>query len=277
MTCRHPPVWEQELHKERLIFFCVNDQRISVKLRSFKEGNMYKFAVIEDNESTNEMLKQYLLNIWRDCVVQQYYTTDSALTALQNFDFDLVVSDIDMGPGSDKFGGLKIAKALDAATCPLLIVSGSPQPEIYREMFRALEAWDYLQKPISEADFAQQIRRGIMFRHAQLEGAAGTAKFGADLTRDADLVIDHSSRKNTVRWKGKTVKLTLTQISLLQLLVDAYDQPVLYERMIKEILSGKNKDNLRMHMSQMRKGFEAVDPEFKRIKSITMVGYLWYA
>lgn len=238
---------------------------------------MYTFAVIEDNESTNEMLRQYLCNIWPGCTVRQFYTTESALDAITVIDFDLVVSDIDMGPGSDKFGGLKIAKALDATTCPLLIVSGSPQPEVNREMFRALEAWDYLQKPISESDFAQQVKRAIMFRHAQLEAGSTAGKGNDGLTRDSDLIIDRASRRSVVRWKGNTVKLTLTQISLLELLVESYDQPVPYTRMLAEILTGKNKDNLRMHMSQMRKAFEAIDPEFNRMKPVTMVGYLWRA
>lgn len=236
---------------------------------------MYSFAVIEDNESTNDMLKTYLKNIWADCTVQQFYTTESALAAIATTDFDLVVSDIDMGPGSDKYGGLKVAKALDAVTCPLLIVSGSPQQDDNREIFRALDAWDYLQKPISEADFARQVKRGIMFRHAQLDKHKSPSKSNIGHTRDPDLIIDRGLRKNTVLWKGKPVKLTYTQIFLLELLVDAYDQVVSYDCLMDEIISGKNKQNLRMHISQMRKEFEAVDSEFSCIHSRAMIGYCW--
>jgi DNA-binding response OmpR family regulator len=236
---------------------------------------MYTFAVIEDDESTNDMLKGYLQNLWADCVIQQIYTTEAALKAIAATDFDVVVSDIDMGRGSDMYGGLKVAKALDAVKCPLLIVSGSPHPDMNREIFRALDAWDYLQKPVSEVDFARQIKRGIAFRHAQLDSRASPNKSNNGHTRDPDLIIDPGSRKCTIQWKGQTIRLTLTQISLLELLVEAYDQVVSYDRLMEEILTGKNKENLRMHMSKIRKAFESVDPDFACLTSSLMNGYRW--
>ncbi|HEX7646887.1 MAG TPA: response regulator [Noviherbaspirillum sp.] len=239
---------------------------------------MYTFAIIEDHESTNDTFKTYLEKIWPDCTVMQFYTTESALAAISTTDFDLVVSDIEMGPtGSAKYGGFKIAKALDAATCPLLIVSGSPQPDVNRDVFRALDAWDYLQKPVMEADFVMQVKRGIAFRQAQLANSVTPGKQDHGSTRDSDLIINRGDRKNPVLWKGQSVKLTFTQISLLEMLVDSYDQPVSYDRLFEQIITGKNKETLRMHLSQMRGQFEAIDPGFACIKSVPMIGYRWRA
>jgi DNA-binding response OmpR family regulator len=238
---------------------------------------MYKFAIIEDVPETNNMFKGFLQKIWSDCDVQQFLTTESALAALDSVDFDLVVSDIEMGPGSDKFGGLKVAKALDAKTCPLLIVSGSANPEMSRDMFRALDAWDYLQKPVTEADFALQVKRGIAFRMARDVSETVAEAQATRTVRDGDLVIDRNARKNPVTFKGKTVPLTMTHICLLELLALTPDQPVSFDRLFQEIASGKNKQTLRMHMSAIRAQFKSIDLEFNGMQSVPMIGYRWRA
>ncbi|MCH8618141.1 response regulator [Undibacterium sp. TS12] len=232
---------------------------------------MYKIAVIEDNCATNDKFKSFLLSIWQDCDVKQYLTVDTALEGLRTINFDLIVSDIDLGDGTDRYGGLKIIKALDSQRTPFLVVSGLPQPEIHRGIFAALDAWDYLQKPVTFTDFAKQVKRAIAFRNEQKEESL----HGDLLTQGVpDLEIDLSSRE-MVKWKKKRVTLSMTQIRILQKMIENLNQQVKYEHFFLDIETGRNKENLRVHVATIREAFKAVDPTFNKIRTITMIGYSW--
>ena len=228
---------------------------------------MYSIAIVEDDVPTSDTFKGYLENRFT-CVVHQYMDCASAKAALEQHTFDLVISDNDLGSGSDKYGGAKIAKALNKET-PLLVVSGMPQPEMHRELFKALEAWDYLQKPVTEEDFINQVSRALTFRDASAKGAAG-----AQTITDPDLIIDRSGQ-SMVTWKGERLVLSMTQILILETLVTHINQDVPYNDFFVHIRSGKNKANLREYIKQLRRTFKEVDPGFSRIKNTTLFGYSW--
>lgn len=230
---------------------------------------MLRIAVIEDHQATNDEFKAFLIELWPDCKVEQYLTFDQAIAGVRSIDFDLIVSDIDLGAGTDRYGGIKIAKALDSQRTPFLVVSGSPQPELQRDIFRALDAWDYLQKPVTAADFAIQARRAIAFRLAQQRINDPEVRGLAP-----DLVIDLADRE-MVRWKGQRVVLSMTQIRLVQKMIESIDQVVPYAAFFADIESGRNKENLRVHIAGIRDAFKDVDPGFKKIATTTMIGYSW--
>ena len=230
---------------------------------------MLKIAVIEDVQATNDEFRDFLLDIWPDCQVKQYLTFEQAIAGVKSIDFDLIVSDIDLGEGTDRYGGIKIAKELDSQRTPFLVVSGSPQPELQRDIFRALDAWDYLQKPVTAADFALQARRAIAFRLAQTKNDETVVRSGV-----SDLVIDLTARE-MVTWKGKRVVLSMTQIRLVQKMIENLNEVVPYESFFSEIDSGRNKENLRVHIAGVRDAFKDIDTNFKRIETKMMIGYSW--
>lgn len=228
---------------------------------------MYSIAIIEDDVPTSDTFKGYLEKKFT-CVVHQYVDFASAKEALEQNTFDLVISDNDLGSGSDKYGGAKIAKAINKET-PLLIVSGMPQPEMHRELFKALEAWDYLQKPVTEEDFINQVSRALTFREASAKGATGLQAM-----TDPDLIIDRSGQ-SVVTWKGERLILSMTQILILETLVTQINKDVPYDDFFVHIRSGKNKANLREYIKQIRRAFKDTDPEFDRIKNTALFGYSW--
>lgn len=230
---------------------------------------MYRIAVIEDIEPTNNEFKGFLLRIWPDCIVHQYMDCDSALQGVEEIKFDLIISDIDLGEGSNKHGGAKIAKAIHGREIPLLIVSGAPEPELYRNLFKALDAWDYLQKPVVEADFSTQVRRAITYKSSQPSTQSESRQ---DL--DSRLIIN-TANKAAVTWIGKRVSLTITQIRLLQLIAKNGGENTTFEQLFSCIESGQNKDNLRVHIGQIRNAFKEVDTDFNCIQTVPMVGYRW--
>lgn len=230
---------------------------------------MLRIAVIEDHQATNDEFRAFLIELWPDCRVEQYLTFEQAIAGVKSIDFDLIVSDIDLGEGTDRYGGMKIAKALDSQRTPFLVVSGSPQPELQRDIFRALDAWDYLQKPVTAADFAIQARRAIAFRLAQTKNDEPEVRAGV-----VDLVIDLTDRE-MVKWKGQRVVLSMTQIRLVQKMIENLNQVVPYAAFFGNIESGRNKENLRVHIAGIRDAFKDVDPGFKKIGTTMMIGYSW--
>jgi DNA-binding winged helix-turn-helix (wHTH) protein len=67
----------------------------------------------------------------------------------------------------------------------------------------------------------------------------------------------------------------MTQIDILDLLVKNSNQTVAFSELFGELISGRNKDNLRMHLSDLKSRFKAVDESFDRIQSVPMIGYSW--
>lgn len=235
---------------------------------------MYRIAIVEDDESTNNTFHALLKSRWSDCKIDQFFNFESANSALTKNQYDLVISDIDLGSGTDKYGGAKIAKILHVKQAPLLVVSGLPQPDLHREMFKALDAWDYMQKPVNESDFINQVSRAITFSQAQERGSSNSGRFQAPATPDPNLQIDLRSTTR-VTWKGIRVNLSMTQIRLLQTLVEQANQAVTFETLFDQIDSGRNKENLRVHIGAIRREFSVIDPEFNSLKNVPMLGYLW--
>lgn len=232
---------------------------------------MSKIAIIEDSKSTNDEFKDIVLDLWPDCDVDQWYDVSTAISAILSTNYDIIISDIDLGPGADANGAVRIAQALDAKLTPLLIISGSPQPELQRTIYRALQAWDYLQKPISALDLQTQLERAMIVRKVLTGSIVGAFSVTSP---DPNLIINNLDRRS-VTWKGQKINLTITQFLLVELLLKNADTAVPYEQMFPIIPSGRNKENLRVHMGEIKAEFKSVDPEFECIKTKTMVGYSW--
>jgi DNA-binding response OmpR family regulator len=230
---------------------------------------MQQIAVIDDDPEVIDLLTKWLNDIIPDCKVHPFSELDKALLGIANTDFDLVVSDVDLGSGSDKFGGVKIAKALDTRRTPLLVISGFTVQE---GVFHALDAWDYLQKPIDEADFKTEVKRALMYRKGLTNIVEQTSDGGFLLV--PDLKINRRSRE-AVQWKGHRLHLSMSKIDIVEALVKRAGTAVNHKDLFEFIVSGKNISNLRVKMSEIRDEFKTVDASFDRIHPVPMNGYLW--
>lgn len=238
---------------------------------------MYRIAVIEDHLETNDLFAKMLREILPDSEVLQYQDFESASKAINGLDpgFDLVVSDVDLGPGTDKLGGVKIARELDTKRIPLLIISGAPEYEFQRDVFRALDAWDYLQKPVATDDFEKEVRRAIAFREGQKGSDGSTAKrSNTTFPLVPDLVINRGER-GPIQWKGKKTHLPMSSIDIVEHLARNAGNTVTYEELYNFIPSGKNKENLRVKIHDIKEAFKIDDNGFDRIKAVVMTGYVW--
>lgn len=229
---------------------------------------MTRVAVIEDDIPTNNQLVGWIKSVKPDITIDQWFNRDDAETALTTIQYDAVVLDIELG--RERHAGVALINVINKQThtTPVLVVSAMPAT-IYRSIMKALDAWDYLQKTtFEESDFIEtflDILRSS--QHKQIETAIPS-------TPDEELLLDPLWQR-TPLWRGQHLNLPLTAQRILANLYENKDQVVSYEDLYKVVKSGRNRDNVRKHVSTIREAFKEIDPEFTGIENIPMRGFRW--
>ena len=149
----------------------------------------------------------------------------------------------------------------------MLVVSAMPAT-IYRSIMKALDAWDYLQKTtFEEADFIDTFLEILRARRNHDNGKT-------DIESSDELSLD-PLRQSTPLWRGKRVNLPLTAQRILATLYQRRGQVVSYDDLFQVVKSGRNRDNIRKHISTIREAFRELDEDFDRIENIPMRGFRW--
>lgn len=230
---------------------------------------MIKVAVIEDDIPTNNQLVGWIKSAKPDITVDQWFNRDDAEAALNNNQYDAVVLDIELG--RERHAGVALINVINKQphNPPVLVVSAMPAT-IYRSIMKALDAWDYLQKTtFEESDFIEtflDILRSS--RNQQVEAAT------LDQNEVEELSLDPLWQR-TPLWHGQHVNLPLTAQRILANLYQNRDEVVSYEDLYKVVKSGRNRDNIRKHVSTIREAFKEIDPDFAGIENIPMRGFRW--
>jgi DNA-binding response OmpR family regulator len=223
---------------------------------------MAKVAVIEDDLPTSNQLRAWIESARPGIVVDQWFSRDEAEAAISRERYDLVVLDIELG--RERHAGVAIINAINKRhATPVLVVSAMPAT-IYRSIMKALDAWDYLQKAtFEEADFIDtflEILRAVP--------APATAAGAVELSMDP-------LRQRTPMWRGQRINLPLTAQRILAALFARRGQVVSYDELFDVVKSGRNRDNIRKHVSTIRDAFREIDPDFACIENVPMRGFRW--
>ena len=232
---------------------------------------MIKVAVIEDDIPTSTQLKDWILAARPDVVVEQWFNRDDAEAAIAREDYALVTLDIELG--RERHAGVAVINAINKTGrgTPVLVVSAMPAA-IYRSIMKALDAWDYLQKTaFEEADFIETF---LEILRASRDKPNGN---GHDKPVEApgdELSLD-PIRQSTPLWRGKRVNLPLTAQRILAALYQRRGEVVSYDELFQVVKSGRNRDNIRKHISAIREAFRELDESFDRIENIPMRGFRW--
>jgi len=224
---------------------------------------MTRVAVIEDDLPTSNQLKGWILAARPGIEVQQWFTRDEAEAAIARERYDAVVLDIELG--RERHAGVALINAINkrGAGTPVLVVSAMPAA-IYRSIMKALDAWDYLQKTtFEEADFIDTFLE--ILRTARPHGAA---------SEKTELSLD-PLRQSAALWRGQRVNLPLTAQRILAALHARTGEVVSYEDLYAVVKSGRNRDNIRKHVSTIRDAFREIDPDFDGIENVPMRGFRW--
>lgn len=227
---------------------------------------MTKIAVIEDDLPMSNQLKGWIESAKPGIQVDQWFNRDDAEAAIAREDYDAVVLDIELG--RERHAGVAIINAINKQRAtPVLVVSAMPAA-IYRSIMKALDAWDYLQKTtFEEADFVDTFLD--ILRSAKAKPAATVPVVSTD-----ELQLD-PLRQNTALWRGQRVNLPLTAQRILAALHTHRGEVVSYDDLYKVVKSGRNRDNIRKHVSTIRDAFKEIDDTFDGIENVPMRGFRW--
>lgn len=229
---------------------------------------MAKVAVIEDDLPTSNQLRAWIESARPGISVDQWFSRDDAEAAIARERYDLVVLDIELG--RERHAGVAIINAINKRhATPVLVVSAMPAT-IYRSIMKALDAWDYLQKAtFEEADFIEtflEILRSVKDR--QDNGKPAAAPNSDELSMDP-------LRQRSPMWRGHRINLPLTAQRILAALFARRGQVVSYDELFEVVKSGRNRDNIRKHVSTIRDAFREIDPAFACIENVPMRGFRW--
>jgi DNA-binding response OmpR family regulator len=226
-----------------------------------------KVAVIEDDIPTSKQIREWIRAARPGIEIDAWFNRDDAEAAIARENYAVVVLDIELG--RERHAGVAIINAINksARGTPVLVVSAMPAA-IYRSIMKALDAWDYLQKTtFEEADFIDTFLE-ILRASRDREGTHPAEPAGDELSLDP-------LRQNTPLWRGKRVNLPLTAQRILATLYQRRGQVVSYDELFQVVKSGRNRDNIRKHISTIREAFRELDENFDCIENIPMRGFRW--
>jgi DNA-binding winged helix-turn-helix (wHTH) protein len=123
-----------------------------------------------------------------------------------------------------------------------------------------------LKRPTLSRRFFEILRAGKDKRPST--AAAATTPAEGDLSLDP-------LRQNTPLWRGQRINLPLTAQRILATLYQRRGQVVSYEDLFAVVKSGRNRDNVRKHVSTIREAFREMDANFDAIENIPMRGFRW--
>lgn len=230
--------------------------------------SMYRIAIVEDVAIESERLKGLICESF-DAEVLQAFTTAEAEELLGRETLDLVVMDIELGTGpKNRYAGLRLLSDMRDKPWPTIVVSGMPESNL-RGLALTLHAYEFVAKPVDDQDFVHKVEHALNWDR----GDPGQDLFGADgwpkgLEPDPD-------KKNKLRWKGKPVQLTITELSIIQCLIEQPGTVVGYKRLLPNLSSTANVKALATHVSGARRAFREVDPQFDLIANEPGKGYVW--
>ncbi|WP_338849922.1 response regulator [Massilia sp. W12] len=233
-------------------------------------------AIIEDDIPTSNQLKAWVEAARPGAVVEQWFSRDDAESALLSKEYDLVLLDIELG--RERHAGVAIINTINklaqsrAWPIPVLVVSAMPAT-IYRSIMKALDAWDYLQKTtFSEDDFIETVLEMLRAVKDRRDKNADAAR-KEEQSRET-LEIDPLRQRNPT-WRGQRINLPLTAQRILTVLYEKRGQVVSYEDLFEVVKSGRNRDNIRKHVSTIREAFREIDGDFAAIENVPMRGFRW--
>ena len=227
---------------------------------------MTTVAVIEDDVPTSRQLRGWIEAARPGITVHQWFTRDEAEAAVARERYDAVVLDIELG--RERHAGVALINAINkrGLGTPVLVVSAMPAA-LYRGIMKALDAWDYLQKTsFEESDFVDTFLEILREARPAASAAASAPELSLDPLKQA-----------TPLWRGQRVNLPLTAQRILAALHARRGEVVSYEDLYAVIKSGRNRDNVRKHVSTIREAFREIDPEFDGIENVPMRGFRFTA
>jgi two-component system, OmpR family, KDP operon response regulator KdpE len=178
---------------------------------------------------------------------------------------DLVITDLAM-PRADGFAVVAAVRRVDRTPVIVLSVRGEEEDKV-----RALDlgADDYVTKPFSLRELLARVRTQLR------RSGAGAVD---EVLRFPGLEIDRARR--TVVQDGREVRLTPTELAILELLASHPGRPVTLRQIIATVWKGApatTTDTVRVHVGSLRRKLEPDPANPRYIGTEPWVGYRFLA
>ena len=219
-----------------------------------------KILLVEDElyiaKPIEQLLKRNHFSV--DVAHDGEYGLDCALTDI----YDIIILDILM----PKMNGIEVLKALreNGITTPVLLLTAKDQP---RDKVSGLDggADDYLTKPFDNEELLARLR--ALGRRKEVLLPAGLLTY-EDLTLNPHTLM--------LSYQNNTVKLSLKESQLLEMLMQNKNRSISKEQMIEKVWgyeSDTEHSNVEYHISLLRKKLLKTQTQI-RIQTIRNLGYV---
>lgn len=229
---------------------------------------MPKIAVIEDDRAMNDQHRE-MLGLIPGAEIHQAFDTAQARRLIDAHDFDLLILDIELEPGSATPKGGFDLLAEYGAKKTVIIVTGMPEQNLH-EISIQLKAFEFVKKPVSQIDFLNKVKHALALRDLQARKAAAGRHWPLHLTTE-------SNGLPGFLWKGKPVNLSIIHLNMVYMLAQSPGKTIEYDDLTDVLKSGNTARVVQQHISTIRQHFREVDPSFDRIATDPMKGYVWKA
>ncbi len=196
--------------------------------------------------------------------VRTYPDGEQAWRALRNNGVDLAVLDVKM----PRMDGMELLRKLRAKSVLPVILLTTKVDERDEEHGLNMGADDYIKKPFSQRLLVARIRALLRRKALERQGGAGDVLVRGDLAVDRDRFL--------CTWKGKPVKLTVTELTILQSLAYRAGHVKTRDQLMTAAFGADAMANDRVidsHIKRMRRKFRAADPDFASIETLYGGGY----
>ena len=222
-----------------------------------------RILVVDDDPSIRRALAAELGGAGYE--VLEAVNGEEGLRLFDAHDPDLVLTDLAM-PVADGFA--LVAAVRRSAQTPVIVLSvrGGDADKI-----RALDlgADDYVVKPFSVSELLARVRAQLR-RHGDAPGA--------NLLEFPGLSLDRDRRRVVV--EGREVRLTPTELAILDLLASQAGKPVTIRQIIGRVwhgAPGTSSDAVRVHVGSLRKKIEPDPARPRYVVTEPWVGYRFVA
>jgi two-component system, OmpR family, phosphate regulon response regulator OmpR len=225
------------------------------------EDDASHLLIVDDDRRIRDLLSRFLKE--RGYRVTTAENAAGARTALQSFDFDLIVLDV-MMPGES---GLDLARAIRAGgETPILILSARSELDD-RLTGLAIGIDDYLGKPFEPQELllriANILRRAAAAPAQAARTAPETARFGP---------FQFHLERGELRRADEPIRLTDRERDLLRALAEA-PQGALSREALSELHSGANDRTIDVHINRLRRKIEDDPGNPRYLQTVRGMGY----
>ena len=224
-----------------------------------------RIAIVEDDPAIRANYAEALRK--HGFEVAAYAGRGEALGALRTRLPDLAL--IDIGLGADVDGGFALCRDLRALSAALPIIFLTARDSDFDVVAGLrLGADDYLTKDVSLPHLLARI--AALFRRAELAAEPTAAE---ERLERGPLELD--VKRFSVRWRGQSVPLTLTEFWMVHALAKHPGHVKSREQLMREAQLVVDDGTITSHIKRMRRKFLATDPRFDAIDTVYGIGYRW--